>query len=248
MRRMNTRKTVIRLFIAVLLAAVLLTGCSRGKMDSKRAAEEITVTFMNQSETLGAVKVSSGTVLDKASYKDFEELEGAAFYGWYETPTFIETSRKDLEKDTFSKDTTLYGNFKMSEVSEDTRKWYIAGTSEKGSLKLNNWATDLSDDEKAQFELEATGNQANEFSITIDLFSGDEFQIISDWSWENQLGYGKFTGLDDTQMINAGGLGGTDDTSNVKVVMDGKYTITLVTNPDNPAQNQISAVRSSDVY
>ena len=47
-------------------------------------------------------------------------------------------------------------------------------------------------------------------------------------------------------MENAGGFGGTDETANVKVAADGKYTITLITNPDNPAQIQISVVRISD--
>ena len=90
------------------------------------------------------------------------------------------------------------------------------------------------------------GKQTNEFAITIDLFVGDEYQLISDWSWDNQLGYGRFTELDASQMENAGGFGGTDETANVKVAADGKYTITLITNPDNPAQIQISVVRISD--
>ena len=95
---------------------------------------------------------------------------------------------------------TLYGDFRTSDVTEDTHKWYIAGSSEKGSLKLNNWAAELSDEEKEQFELKPTGKQTNEFAITIDLFVGDEYQLISDWSWDNQLGYGRFTELDASQM------------------------------------------------
>jgi hypothetical protein len=47
-------------------------------------------------------------------------------------------------------------------------------------------------------------------------------------------------------MKNAGGLGGTDDTANVEVVVDGNYTITLTTNPDNQAQDTLSIVRNSD--
>ncbi|WP_248406119.1 hypothetical protein [Butyrivibrio fibrisolvens] len=92
-------------------------------------------------------------------------------------------ARRILKTDSFTKDTTLYGDFRAAEVSEDTRHWYIAGTSKTGSLALNNWAADLSDEDKAQFELVPTGNAVNEFSLTIDLYEGDQFQIIPDWSW-----------------------------------------------------------------
>ena len=47
-------------------------------------------------------------------------------------------------------------------------------------------------------------------------------------------------------MENAGGLAGTDDKANVKVLTDGNYTITLTTNPDNQAQDTLSIVRNSD--
>lgn len=238
------KKTTVGLLTFILLAAVLLTGCGKTKTDSSN--EDISITFMNQDDTLGVVKLQSGTKLSKESYTSYENLDGAEFKGWYETPSFIESSKKDLENEAFSKDTTLYGDFRTSDVTEDTHKWYIAGSSEKGSLKLNNWAAELSDEEKEQFELKPTGKQTNEFAITIDLFVGDEYQLISDWSWDNQLGYGRFTELDASQMENAGGFGGTDETANVKVAADGKYTITLITNPDNPAQIQISVVRISD--
>ena len=48
-------------------------------------------------------------------------------------------------------------------------------------------------------------------------------------------------------MENGGGLSGSDSTSNVNVLMDGNYTITLTTNPDNMKQTTISVVRNGDV-
>ena len=47
-------------------------------------------------------------------------------------------------------------------------------------------------------------------------------------------------------MENAGGLSGEDNTSNVQVKVDGNYTITLTTNPDNQAQDTLTIVRNSD--
>ena len=250
-------KTFLTKILAGTMATLLviggLTGCGGAKAEGntevkadEKAAEEITVTFMNQDETLGTVTGVAGELLDKASYEAYEQLDDAEFNGWFETPSYLESSRKDPSQDTFDKDTTLYGDFRSTNVAEDTRHWYVAGTSTKGMLKENNWAGNLSDEDKAKFELVPTGNATNEFALTIDLFEGDQFQVIHDWSWDGQKGYGKFTDIDESQMENAGGLGGTADTSNVQVIVDGNYTITLTTNPDNQAQDTLSIVRNSD--
>ncbi len=228
--------------LATLMVIGSLTGCGKAKAE-EQAKAEITITFMNQDETLGTVNAVAGETVDTALYEGYEKLDGAEFNGWFETPTFVEASKKDPAADTFDKDTTLYGDFRFNSVTEDTRHWYIAGTSTQGALQLNNWAADLSDEEKAEFELLPTGN-TNEFSITIDLFEGDQFQIIPDWSWDGQKGFGKFTEIDETQMENAGGLSGSDDKSNVQVLVEGNYTITLTTNPDNPAQDTLSIVKN----
>ncbi len=227
--------------LATLMVAGGVTGCGKAKAE-EQTKSEISVTFMNQNETLGTVQAVAGETLDKALYEEYEKTDGE-FNGWFETPTYVEASKKDPSVDTFDKDTTLYGDFRSESVAEDTRHWYIAGTSTKGSLELNNWAGDLSDEEKETFELTPTGN-TNEFALTIDLYEGDQFQIIPDWSWDGQKGFGKFTEIDETQMENAGGLSGSDDKANVQVLVDGNYTITLTTNPDNPAQDTLSIVKN----
>ncbi len=243
------KKTFLSKMVAVTLSALMvagsLVGCGKAEAQEE-PKEEITITFMNQDATLGTAKAVVGEALDKAAFADFEKIEDGEFNGWFETPSFVAASKKDPSVDTFEKDTTLYGDFRSNSIAEDTRHWYIAGSSTKGSLKLNNWAGNLSDEEKAGFELVPTGNSTNEFALTIDLFEGDQFQIIPDWSWDGQKGFGKFTDIDETQMENAGGLGGTSDKANVQVLVDGNYTITLTTNPDNQAQDTLSIVRNSD--
>ena len=246
MKKSNVLSKVTSLLVGTVIAMGMVTGCGKTTEPQVASAETVTITFMDQDKTLGSVSANAGEVLEKSSYEQFEVSDTAEFNGWFETPSFLESSKKDLTTDTFTKDTTLYGDFRAAEVAQDTRQWYIAGTSEKGSLSLNNWAADLSDEDKAKFELVPTGNAVNEFSLTIDLYEGDQFQIIPDWSWDGQKGYGKFTEIDDTQMENDGGLAGTDDKANVRVKMDGNYTITLTTNPDNPAQDTLTIVRNSD--
>lgn len=243
MKRLEKRLTAGAMI--AMLSFGCIAGCGSKEQEAAASSEQVTVTFMNQDEVLGTATANAGEALDASSYETYENSQDADFNGWYETPTFLESSKKDLSTDSFSKDTTLYGDFRASSVAEDTRKWYIAGTSEKGILSANNWAGDITDEEKEEFELKPTGN-TNEFSLTIDLYEGDQFQVIHDWSWDGQKGFGKFSNLDETQMVDDGGLGGTVDTDNVKVVMDGNYTITLSTNPENQAQDVLTVVRNSD--
>ena len=236
----------------------LMVGCSGASTgnasdassasgDTAATAEQITVTFMEGETELGSATANKGEVLSPDSYASFESKDGSEFLGWYETPSFIEASKKDLTKDTFEEDTTLYASFSAGEVTEDTRKWYLAGTSQTGPLKDNNWAGDIGQDLIDSFELVPTGVAVNEFAITIDLYEGDQFQIIADWSWDTQKGFGLFTELDETQFESGGSLGGSEQKANVNVLMDGNYTITLTTDPDNSSLDTVVIVRNGDV-
>lgn len=238
-------KHLIRMMTVSVLLIASLSACSSGNKSDDKAI--YTITFLNGDTTLGTVEVEGNATLDASKYASYETIEDAEFNGWFETPTFLESSKKDLKAATFTKDTTLYGSFKSTKVTEDTRVWYIAGTSEKGILKESNWAgSEVEDSIKSKLQLSPTGKATNEFAITTDLFQGDQFQMIHDWAWDGQKGYGCFTTIDNTQMESGGGLGGSADTSNVVVLQDGNYTITLTTDPDNSAQDTITIVRNGD--
>lgn len=243
---------IATLFSCLTVACASLTGCGNGSdtsssADSLSTTSEITVTFMEGETELGTASVQAGEVLSSDSYSDYENKEGSEFLGWYEAPSFIEASKKDLTTDTFEEDTTLYASFSAKELTEDLRKWYLAGTSQTGPLKDNAWAGDIGQDLIDSFELVPTGNAINEFAITIDLYEGDQFQIIADWSWDVQKGYGLFTDLDETMFASGGSLGGSEQKANVDVLMDGNYTITLTTDPDNSSLDTIVIVRNGDV-
>ena len=233
-------RKLLGLFLAVM--TVLVSLCACGNEPAKE--ENITVTFMNGDTQLGQVTGTKGAVL--SDYAKYESVDGYEFLGWYETPTFLESSKKDLAVATFDKDTTLYGSFKSTNVAEDTRNWYIVGAGSSPILVASSWAGSVEDSVKEACQLKATGKATNEFSITLDLFAGDQFQVIYDWQWNGQKGYGCFTTIDNTQMENGGGLAGSDDKSNVNVIMDGNYTITLTTDPDNALQDTLTIVRNGD--
>ena len=257
MKRENGKKQIKR-FMSVLLATVTafaMIACGRKEEPAAASVSEevtapaktITVTFMHGEDVLGKVEAEAGKVLDPSTYSSFEEVEDGVFAGWYKTPTYLEVSKKDLTVDTFDEDTKLYACIKSSVVSEDTRKWYIVGSSSfEGPLKASAWADANADDAtKAAAELTSTGNM-NEFSITIDLYKGDEFQVIPDWGWEGQLGFGYLSEFDESCLESGGGLSGVAKTSNIKVLTDGNYTLTITTNPDDEALTTFKAVRNSD--
>lgn len=249
------KKGIFRKAAGILLAGTLLAalfcGCGKnngGNEETTTKAAPVTVTFMNGETKLGSVSIDSGSSVAETEYAKYEKADDAEFLGWFETPTFLAASKKDPSKTSFTKDTTLYGSFKSTLVNEDTRVWYIAGTSENGALKDCNWANkNVEEAAREQFVLKATGKNTNEFSITIDLYNGDQFQIIHDWAWDGQKGFGKFTEIDETIFESGGAIAGTDDKANVNVLQDGNYTITLTTNPDDEAFDTLTIVRNGDI-
>lgn len=245
------KKIIRHLCIAVsvcMLTMLSICGCGKEKEETPTTEEpKVTVTFMNGETKLGEVSIKSGDIIDASEYEKYQSVDGMEFEAWYEAPSFIEASRKDLTKDTFSDDVTLYGKYKADNISEDTRNWYIVGESAEGSLKNSSWAGSVDDDVKELFLLKSTGKNTNEYSITIDLYEGDKFQIIHDWQWDGQHGYGYFSEPDASWVESGGGFAGTDAKANVLVTMSGSYTITLTTNPDNEADDVITIVRNGDV-
>ena len=233
----KTMRKIMGLILAITTVMMLVCACGGTK-------ETVTVTFMNGETELGKVTGTKGEVL--ADYAQYESVDGYEFLGWFETPTFLETSKKDLATATFEEDTTLYGSFKSTQVTEDTRLWYIVGTGASPELAASNWAGSVDDSVKEACQLKATGNATNEFAITLNLYNGDQFQVIHDWAWDGQKGFGCFTSIDETQMENGGGLSGSDKSSNINVIMDGNYTITLTTDPDNELQDTLTIVRNGD--
>lgn len=235
----NQLKKIVTTLILCMTVATMACAC--GKEDSNKAAKDITVTLMNGTDTLATLSAKAGETV--SDYEKYEKLDGFEFLGWFETPSFIESSKKDLAKDTFEEDATLYGSFKSTQATEDTRPWTIVGTGKGAALALSNWNNACED---ALVTFQPTGKNTNEFALTVDLFNGDQFQVIHDHDWADQRGYGRFQDLDATQFENGGGLGGSDATSNINVIMDGNYTITITTDPDNAALDVFTIVRNGD--
>lgn len=212
---------------------------------TEKPKNEITIKFMNGETELGRITAFEDEPV--TGYEQFENIEGYIFEGWYKTPGFLDVSFRDLSKDTFNQDTKLFGMFRSAQVTEDTREWFIVGEGASPVLATSAWAgSGVDENGKAMCRLEKTGNAINEYAITLDLFAGDKFQLVYDWQWEGQKGFGLMTDYDASQMESGGGLSGENEKSNVSVLVDGSYTITLTTDPDNAKLDTIAIVRNGD--
>ncbi len=238
------KKTVL-LFLCCIFAAFCLAGCGNGSTTKEPEKKQVTLTFFNGDTELGKIVINAG---EKATgYEKWETLEGYEFLGWYRTPSLMAASKRDLTTATFNEDARFFGFFKSTQVNADSRKWYIVGEGKSPVLKRSAWAgADVTDADRSGCELKATGNKTNEYSITLDLYAGDKFQIIHDWQWEDQKGYGRMKGLDAELFESGGGLSGDANTSNVGVLKDGNYTIILTTDPDAPVTDAVVIIRNGD--
>ena len=95
-------KKTIKKMLGIILACttVMMSVCACGNSTDDK--EKITVTFMNGDEKLGEVTATAGEKL--SDYEKYEKVDGFEFLGWFETPTFLETSKKDLKTVTFETD------------------------------------------------------------------------------------------------------------------------------------------------
>ena len=136
---------------------------------------------------------------------------------------------KDKNKDKDQDQTQTGGDYTV-----DTTEYYLVGTG-AGTLKQNDWSNTnhvlaMTRDESADH---------NVFTITIDMYAGDAFQIIHDDSWDGQMGIDYMYGVDEDGQVKdsegnvifiGGGMMSVDIT--LQPGYDGTYTFSLHTYPD----------------
>lgn len=240
------KRRILALFLAAVTAVSLIAcGAKEEAPADNTEKKEITLTFVNGSEVLGTLPAIAGEKI--TGYEKFETQDGYVFEGWYKTPTMLASSLCDLSTETFSSDKKIFGAFRSLNKREDTRKWYVVGEGSSKVLRTSAWAgSAVTDEGKALCELRPTGKNVNEFAITLDLYKGDMFQLITDWCWDLQKGYGLFNEIDTECFESSGSLSGEANKANVKVLKDGNYTITITTDPDNANYDEIKVVRNGE--
>lgn len=142
---------------------------------------------------------------------------------------------------------------------EDTRIWYAVGTSEKGSMKENNWDF-LKVADSLTFQRDTTKTDENVFTLKMDIYAGDVFKFVYQLPGESStitadVLYGREVGIYNFDSVSGEGadavikdgettLFTTKDGINARNLycakgQDGKYTITLKTFPDKGQEEQV---------
>jgi hypothetical protein len=107
------------------------------------------------------------------------------------------------------------------------------GTGSSPVLYASNWGATLG---PSQTMSKSASSSANEFTLTLDLYQGDQFQLATgDWGVQRGGGYLVSRTLSDGTEVFSTATGiGSDPTgrkSNISVQLSGNYTFTLTTNP-----------------
>ena len=214
----------ISLLLVAAMAISLFAGCAKEET-------KFTVEYMDGDTVLKTEEVVEGGTATSWT----PEKEGQTFVGWFATPTM--SVEFDFSKP-ITENTKVFAGF--SAYAEDTRTWAIVGSGKGDLLLSSNWGKVISD----AHILEKTGD--NEYSITIDLYAGDEFQFAINTSWHHKRGFGYLETVKDASgneaFTGSGGIGETAAKGqNIKVAMDGNYTITLHTHPGDDYYDESNA-------
>ena len=230
------------LAVLFVLTMGLFAACSRTQ------EKTYTVTFYDGTAVIATETVESGGKVAEFLPEDKEySKEGYTFNGWFATSDFTH----DWSFDTaVTKDTNVYSQWVSSK--EDTRLWTIAGSSSAGGpLADIGWNGGPIEGEKGNILTKTEGK--NEFTITIDLYVGDQFQFcIQDeegvWNTDDSNGGGARGGqyLEENEYMSAPGTGLGDGQVNITVSVSGNYTLTLTTDADDKNVGAITVVRNGD--
>lgn len=248
------KKGKITVFMmAALMGVTLLTGCGKeeGTADATggAGAAGTEVQETNGSITVTFYDSDGSTVLDT---KDIEtgkcveeyipEKDGFTFAGWFATP---QMSHKFDFTTELTEDTSLFAGFVS--YQEDTRTYAILGSGSSPLMMESNWGKTISENHVMTKE---DNDQANVYTITLDLNEGDEFQFAIDSDWHNQRGYGYLDTIEkDGQeyFANAGSLGeASTKRANIKCAVSGNYTFTLTTYPAEDVYETSAASYTED--
>ena len=217
---------------AVLLGICLIFSCAALAACNRDKGENVQVTYY----TVKFVDISDSSILKEEKVKSGEKVkdwdpkkDGYTFIDWYATPDMLHEFNFDVG---ITKDTTVYGYFALDQFEEDVRSFYVLGqSSDEGSVLFNtNWKIG---DEAKQKLTKADKEGVNEYSITLDLYVGDMFQLAINNNFENQRGFGYFDSeaAEGYFEINANFLDPNPRKANIVVSKAGNYTLTLTTHP-----------------
>ena len=248
MAKSKLKKFVLLVAAVMVLAFALGIAAACDDSEEEPTTETFTVTFYDGTTVITTREVEEGGKVAEFTPADVEYTkDGYTFGGWYATADFT----FDWSFDTaIERDTNVYSLWTSS--AEDTRQWTIAGSSSAGGpLAAIGWNGGPIEGPNGNILTKTEGK--NEFTITIDLYVGDQFQFcIQDadgvWNTDDEKGGGARGGqyLVENEYMSAPGTGLGDGQVNITVSVSGNYTLTLTTDAEDKNVGSITVVRNGD--
>lgn len=215
------KKTLVCLLVAF---ALLISCCAM-------AEDTVTVTVYDSDgvTVLNELDIVKGTAVTDLGI----EKEGYVLQGIYVTPALL----RQYNGAAIEEDTSLFVAWKSAKVDE--RPWMLAGS--LTGYPDNAWGKAWPQDD---YLLQKVENEVNTFAIELNLYEGDEFKIAvigEGYAWSD------VDSLDSRNVIRSEYLTGGEDAfntgSNIKVLKDGLYRVTLVTDAETISLCKISVER-----
>lgn len=215
---------------AVASMAVGFAACTPSENEPS-GGDKVTVSFIDGTDkttVLKTVEVEKGSTVEEY----VPEKDGYEFVDWFGTPSM--NHEYDFSAP-INNNVSIFAGF--TKYVEDDRVFYVVGSGTSELLFTSAWGDVITDAHKLT---KAEGK--NEYSITMDLKAGDEFQFALNSSWENKRGFGYLDTLelaDGTAVFSGQGSPYDDSTKgqNIKVEYSGNYTLTLYTYPNEDYYN-----------
>ena len=244
---------ILSLLMALMLVLAVFAGCQINGNDATTTTPEeledgkVTVYWMQGQKELKQVRVEIGTKVSEWT----PTVEGKTFKGWYSDPGC--TKEFDFTQE-ITKDTEIYASFKttsggvVEEEPTEAPAWYLVGSG-LGSLSVSNW-----NEKNYSLPMEDQGDGT--YTITVDLYAGDMFQICTGGSWSGQRGLGCMVGVQFVEGSNESQGEVRDENGNVVFVGDGgaygnpfeAWDITLVEGQDGKYEITFDEVESKITF
>lgn len=213
------------LLLSIFASIFIFNACGKSEQGgvTKEGSNEkkYTVTFfdMDKKTELSKQEVKAGELIEEYT----PEKDNYVFMGWFATPSL---AHKFDFSTPIASDTEIFAGF--LEDKEDTRSFAIVGSGKSPILVASNWGAVIEDEH-------ILAKEENTYSITLDLFEGDEFQFAINTSWFNQRGAGYLTttSQDDVEYFAGASSDFQDEAkrANIKCLKSGNYTLKLTTYP-----------------
>lgn len=234
MMKKSAKFLVAVLCVAIGLFAFAACGGETDNSIPPVAEGKVRVTFYDGTTMLSYQDIDKNGQVTKPATDPTKS--GYDFVRWYATPSY--NIAYDFNKKV-TENIGVYAGFRAIATIDET--YYLAGDSKSDLFNGGSWKGDYTAaNVPAGIKLVKSADKGNEFSITLNMYKSDKFQILpASKGWGGQIGHGYMSPEQRTSDVNNAFYGQAtpysdgSKTSNIVCGKSGNYTLTLKVDKDN---------------